>query len=307
VVQSWHSTDAMKELLAKFEIFLLTQQGASPATAHAYMTDLGQLFRFLEEPNSVQHITKTQLIDFLHSLKVRGCTARTMARKVASLKAFFGWAASHHSMPNPAVLLVTPKLEKRLPVYLTETEVHQLLGAAHADGSPQAIRNALLLSILYAGGLRISELIHISWQDIRLEERLLKVKGKGCKERFVPLPDAIIEQIILYKNTYFLQFTQQHGECSMLFPVLYGGKARAISRQAVWIILKQLCRSSGITRKISPHTLRHSLATHLLQQGANLRSLQTLLGHENIETVEIYTHLETEHLRKVYDKKHPRS
>jgi integrase/recombinase XerD len=300
-------SSSMKDILAKFEVYLLTQQGASPATLSAYMTDLRQLFSFLEEPSDIGSITKTHLIDFLQSLKVHGCTARTMARKVASLKAFFGWVALHYNCANPAHLLVTPKLEKRLPIYLTETEVQQLLTTAYTDTSPHASRNSLLLSILYAGGLRISELTVLCWKDVRLEEALLHVNGKGNKERLVPLPEAVIKQLLLYKTTYFAHFVQAHGSCDYIFPVLYSGAVRPISRQAVWVILKQLCHASGIMRKISPHTLRHSLATHLLQQGAHLRSLQTLLGHENISTVEVYTHLETAHLRKVYDKKHPRS
>lgn len=297
----------MNELLTKFEVYLLTQQLASPATLSAYMTDLRQLFSFLDEPSDIRSITKTDLIDFLQSLKVHGCTARTMARKVASLKAFFGWTAQQLNCSNPAHLLVSPKLEKRLPIYLTEAEVQQLLTTACTDTAPHALRNSLLLSMLYAGGLRISELTNLCWTAIRVDEALLQVKGKGNKERLIPLPDSIIQQMLTYRQNYFAHFVQEHGECPYIFPVFYGGTARPISRQAVWVILKQLCHASGIKRKISPHTLRHSLATHLLQQGAHLRSLQTLLGHENIATVEVYTHLDTSHLRTVYDKKHPRS
>jgi integrase/recombinase XerD len=196
-----------------------------------------------------------------------------------------------------------------LPRFLTEKEVEALFVSACNDTSLLGVRNKIMLYLLYVTGVRISELIRLTLADFDQERGLFKVIGKGSKERFVPLPQAILAPFHEYLNTTYnqLRISKQPSTAGYLFPIKYAGKIKHITRQSLWKILKELCKKAGIDKRVSPHTLRHSLATHLLQKGADLRALQLLLGHESIATVQIYTHVQTDHLRAIYDKKHPRA
>ncbi|MBI2774890.1 tyrosine recombinase [Candidatus Dependentiae bacterium] len=300
----------MKSVLAKFEAYLLTEKRVSKNTFAAYQSDLGQFVQFLQN-NTIElaNVTGDHLKLFLHFLKGQEIGARSMARKISTLKLFFRWANERLSWNVQANQLRAPKLEKKLPTYLKPSEIEQLLQAAHADNSLHGKRNSVMLYLLYATGMRISELINLELAHLQLESALIYVLGKGGKGRLVPIPEHITSMIRNYIDTVRPQLmaAEMINGTPFLFPVLYGKVAKPISRQSFWMILNELCERAGIKKSISPHMLRHSLATHLLQQGANLRSLQMLLGHENLATVEIYTHLEKSHVRKVYDKKHPRA
>ncbi len=295
-------------ILQQFEVYLLTEKRVSLNTVAAYKNDIEQVVAFLQEQEkSFETITIDDVKSFLRHLKDSKISARSMARKISSLKSFFKWAHAACGWPDIAIDLVLPKIEKKLPHYLSEEQVERLFLVAEQDTSAHGMRNKTMLSLLYVSGMRISELTNVQIADIHFDTGFIAVRGKGGKGRMVPLGTAMLAMLQQYLQTIHKQFTERYGkpvEC--LFPVLYGGCANPITRQSLWIILRRMCIRAGITA-ISPHKLRHSLATHLLKRGANLRSLQLLLGHENLSTVEIYTHVETSYLRKVYDKKHPRA
>jgi len=290
----------MKVYVEQFFTYLLTQKCVSANTFAAYKADMLQFLSFLQTQSLLDaQLTSKELKLFLYSLKQASLSARSMSRKISTLKLFFTFAAEQGLMANLAQQLKFPKLEKKLPLYLNEAEIETLLQCAQVDTSTYAQRNKVMLYLLYVTGLRISELTSLKITAIQWDTGFLRVDGKGGKQRMVPLPIPIV--------TLLKEYVGAAKPAHFLFPIKYAGTVRPITRQAFWGILKQLCKKAGINRSVSPHQLRHSLATHLLHRGADLRSLQMLLGHENISTVQIYTHVETSHLRQVYDKKHPRS
>jgi len=295
----------------KFEAYLLTEKRVSQNTFTAYKRDVAQFTDYLRRKKIALEDAKVadikQFLQYLHKQKV---TARTMARKISTLKAFFGYAHRYLGWDHIAQDISFPKIDKTLPSYLPEDEVEKLLNVADRDRNAIGVRNKVMLYVLYVTGMRISELTHLKLSDIHFDTGFIAVHGKGGKGRMVPLPEPIQQMLKAYINTAhksFLVRKKRKLSTEYLFPVCYGGKMKPISRQAFWNILKHLWAKTGIKRTISPHKLRHSLATHMLKNGADLRSLQMLLGHENLSTVQIYTHLETSYLRKIYDKKHPRS
>jgi integrase/recombinase XerD len=294
----------MKAYCDQFFSYLLTEKRVSLNTFNAYKTDILQLLHFLEKKEiTSQQLSLKDLKFFLQELK-NSCSATSMARKISSLKLFFSFAHEKGQLPNLGVQLTFPKLEKKIPHYLTEQEIETLLAVADQDKTPHGIRNKIMLYLLYVTGLRISELTHLTTSSILWDSGFLQVEGKGGKQRMIPLPMPMTD--LLKKYCEELSEKKEH-KSIYLFPILYAGTVRPITRQAFWGILKKLWKKTGIAKSISPHQLRHSLATHLLQRGADLRSLQLLLGHENLSTVQIYTHVEKSHLRTIYDKKHPRS
>lgn len=292
----------------KFETYLLTEKCVSPHTFAAYKNDIDQFHAFLKDKSiTLEEATVADLKLFLSWLSDKGLSPRTRSRKISSLKLFYTYIHKEFGIANRAQDLTFPKLEKRLPSYLSEEEVDALLSVVDTANSQQGLRNKTMLYLLYVTGMRISEMISLEVSDIHFDTALLSVIGKGDKGRMIPLPDFILKIIKEYLNTVHTSFVEKHKNVPYLFPVIYGKKIKPISRQAFWMILKQLWAKTGIKKSIFPHKLRHSFATHMLKEGADLRSLQLLLGHENVSTVQIYTHVETSYLRLVYDKKHPRS
>lgn len=298
----------MMSIINAFGAYLLTEKRVAYNTHAAYMHDLKQLHMFMHKNNlALSTIQEEQVREFLLYLKDRCSvnTARSMARKISTLNMFFKWAKKAGHVQN-VIVMVMPKIEQTLPSYLTEQDIKQLLDVADRDNTAQGKRNAVIIYLLYASGLRISELTNLKISQIDFQEGVLIVHGKGGKGRIVPIPYSVIEKINDYIATVHAQFVHTYGDTDYLFPVFYSNKIKPLSRQSCWLLLRSLCQLAGI-QCIGPHQLRHSLATHLLKKGADLRSLQLLLGHENIATVQVYTHIETSHLRKIYDKKHPRS
>ena len=314
--------------LTAFETYLLTERRISKNTFFAYKNDIDQLVDFLKlKKVSLERVTKVHLKNFLKFLKNQNLKAKTLSRKISSIKLFFKFLNKRFDIQNRAESLIFPKLEQRLPVYLTEEEIQKLLTAANKDGTAKGIRNKVMIYLLYATGMRVSELVNLTIDQIHFDTGFLRVLGKGNKERLVPLPENVLELLKFYlKNVYykflpkgrFFKFEEDEKqknfilnsniqEDNYLFITIYRSKAKHLTRQAFWMLLKKILILSGIKKKVSPHSLRHSLATHLLKNGANIRSLQMLLGHEQLATVQIYTHLENSQLRKIYDAKHPRS
>jgi integrase/recombinase XerD len=293
-----------------FEMFLLTEKRVSQNTFSAYRRDINQFLQFLSaEKQTLKQCCKSHLKKFLRTLKSQGITAKTLARKISSLKLFFSFLEDRFDVENKAASLVSPKIEKKLPVYLTEEEMKLLFDAAGKDNSYRGVRNKVMLSLLYATGMRVSELVSMKLDQIHFDTAFVTIIGKGNKERMAPVTQNALDLLRFYIDTVHRKLLpgNEKSKIIFLFPVSYQDKIKPISRQQFWSILKKIISKAGITKNISPHSLRHSLATHLLKKGANIRLLQVLLGHEQLTTVQIYTHLEKSHLRKVYDKKHPRA
>jgi site-specific recombinase XerD len=301
----------MEALITRFESYLIAEKRVSHNTFDAYKRDIAQYAGYLKNNNiSLEAATIAEVKNFLQFLHERSITPRSMARKISSLKTFYSYLHQHHNFDHHARDIAMPKLEKKLPQYLSEQEIEQLLAATEKDETPLGLRNKVMVYLLYVSGMRITELVSLKKSAIHFDTGLVSVTGKGGKDRMVPLPQETLTLLRDYFENVYPRLLTQSGvvvESEFAFPIFYGKKAKHISRQAFWVILKKIVRESGLQSFVSPHKLRHSLATHLLKKGADLRSLQLLLGHEQLSTVQIYTHLETEHLRDVYDKKHPRS
>jgi integrase/recombinase XerD len=299
--------------LTSFEMYLLTEKRISQNTFVAYRKDVEQLLSFLNEnKQTLLSCGKPQLKKFLRTLKNNGISAKSLSRKISSLKLFFSFLHERFDFVNKASSLIFPKVEQRFPVYLTEEELQKLFDAANKDNSYRGIRNKVMLSLLYATGMRVSEMVNITINHLHFDTGFVTIVGKGSKERMVPIPQNVQELLRFYIDTIYKKLLPKNidvltNQAQYLFPVVYKQKIKPLSRQLFWVALKKIIAKSDITKNISPHTLRHSLATHLLKKGANIRLLQVLLGHEQLTTVQIYTHLENSKLRDEYDKKHPRA
>ncbi|MCX5922004.1 MAG: tyrosine-type recombinase/integrase [Candidatus Dependentiae bacterium] len=297
-------------LITKFHTYLLTEKRVASNTFSAYKRDIDQFMTYLASRKvTLDSVTIADVKEFLRHMKDTLClSARSITRKISSLKVLFSYMHEHLGLPNVAEDLIFPKVEKNLPNYLNEQEVQQLLMAANHDQTDIGVRNKVIVYLLYVSGMRVSELINVQLSHLHFDTGFIDVLGKGGKMRMVPVPAPMLTLLQEYLNTVHGTFTKNGSRSTdYLFPIFYAGKIKPITRQAVWVILNQLCKKSGLNRTVFPHQLRHSLATHMFKNGVDLRSLQMLLGHETIATVQIYTHVETSHLRKVYDKKHPRS
>jgi integrase/recombinase XerD len=306
-----------ERIFHKFEAYLLTERRISINTLQAYRRDIGQLLEFLrvhQGNKSLQAVMAEDLKAFLASLHSSGLSATSMARKISAIKTFFGYLNQQFEWKNLSLELHIPKTEKKLPHYLSENDIKALFKIADKDMSHNAFRNKTMLFLMYATGVRVSELINIKLSDIHYDTGFISIGGKGGKQRMVPIAQPVCAMIKQYADTIIPIHVDKKRKIrnggsgqQYLFSTQYGGKIKPMTRQAFWVIVKDLWEKTGIDRTISPHQLRHSLATHMLKRGADLRSLQMILGHENLSTVQIYTHVEKSYLRKVYDKRHPRS
>lgn len=298
---------------ALFQTYLLTEKRLSRNSVSAYMTDIKQLdaYSTVQFKLSFAHLSGDQLKQYIRFLHITKQQPRTIARKISAFKVLYAFLVERHGCQNSAAVLVMPKISKTLPVYLTHDEIKTLIEAAMKDDSIKGRRNLMMLQLLYATGLRITELIMLRSENVHFDTGFLNIVGKGGRQREIPIPLSISQQLYTYWRKIVPQLLLEAAAIGaakhLLFPSVRNGTVTAITRQAFWGILKKLLITSGITKNVSPHTLRHSLATHLLQAGADIRSLQLWLGHEQMSTVEIYTHLDKTMVRKSYDKKHPRA
>ncbi len=302
-----------QDLVAQFHAYLLTEKRVSNNTFLAYKRDIDQLIIYLDQSAlSVAGLTKKQLGDFIKTLKDQGLTAKTLSRKISSFKIFFSFLAQSFKISDLGKSLIFPTIEKTLPSYLTEPEVERLLLAANADTTNKGIRNKVMLYMLYATGVRVSELVNLTVDQLQFDTGFVKIIGKGGKERMIPVPRNILELLRFYLDHVYYKLhptlrEQRTKKTMYLFAAVYDNQIKPLSRQSFWMALKKILSNAAITKNVSPHSLRHSLATHLLEKGADLRSLQMLLGHQSLATVQIYTHLGKSQVRKIYDKKHPRA
>lgn len=293
------------EYATKFEAYLLTEKRVADNTFEAYKKDIAQLCDFLDDKQFAA-ISIDDLKQFLKKHHDQGLSARSLARKISTLKAFFRYLNNRFDIENIAKDLRFPRLEKKLPRYLTEQEIKDLFTQAEKDRSALGQRNKVMLYLMYVSGMRVSELVNLKTSSIQFDMGVIHVSGKGGKQRIVPVSHGMIKMLADYVQQVHPHLVKNQ-KADFLFPVIYGKKVRCLTRQSFWSIIKKIWKKTGNQKDVSPHQLRHSLATHMLKNGADLRSLQMLLGHENVATVQIYTHVEKSHLRDVYDKKHPRS
>jgi integrase/recombinase XerD len=283
---------------------LIVEKGLSRNTIEAYSRDLRGFSIFLEKNGGSDPLTVSpeKIIMYFKSLREEKLSPRSLGRSISALKGFFKFLLQEGVLEeNPLRHLRTPRVTPRLPEILTRDDFEQIIRRVKAE-KPSGLRDRAMLELLYATGLRVSELVHLSLQDIDLNVGYLRTRGKGSKERIVPIGRTAIRVLKDYLRGRGHSSTPRP-QGRALFP---GRGGREITRQAFWKILRRYAAAAGIRKKITPHTLRHSFATHLLEGGADLRSVQSMLGHADIATTQIYTHVSREHLKKVHQTYHPR-
>jgi integrase/recombinase XerD len=292
-------------LLERFADFLALEQGASPRTSEAYLRDVERLAQFARVKGAVSPIdvTSRTLRDFVYHLKDVGLAPASIRRNISAVRTYFRFLMGDGLVVrDPSERLETPKRWRTLPEVLSVDEITRLLAAPTFD-EPLAFRDRAMLELAYGAGLRVSEWISLSTRDVMLEEALVRVFGKGSKERLVPIGRSAIGAVALYVRELRPRLERGEGK-GMLF---LNARGRPLTRMGAWKILRRYVDIAGITKHVSPHTLRHSFATHLLEGGADLRAVQEMLGHADISTTQIYTHVDREYLRKVHRQYHPRA
>lgn len=304
----------MEESFRTFLNYLTVEKGSSPNTVAAYRNDLAQLLEYATSVRADGHRLKEWsqvgqqfLSDYVVSLYERGYSNTTVARKIASVKSFFNFLVEEGEVTqNPTENLSSPRVGRSLPKALSIEEVQRLLEEPlKAAGTPEGMRDTAMLELLYASGLRVSELTNLDVRDVNTAERYVRCLGKGSKERVVPLHRKAVDAVRTYVREARPRLLGPHktGETALFV----NRRGERLTRQGLWLILKGYARQAGITGTITPHTLRHSFATHLLAGGASLRNVQELLGHASISTTQVYTHLTGDHIREEYDHAHPRA
>lgn len=294
-------SDRIKEYMD----YLRIERGLAVNTIQGYKKDLELFTAWIEEnvPNeSPNKITTSSIQDFLYQ-RSKSVKSSTMNRCLASLRGFFAFLHfSEWRTDNPMDLIDSPKSERRLPEVLSIEEIDAMV--AEIDLSqPQGERNRSIIELLYGCGLRVSELINLRISDLFFDEGFIRIEGKGSKQRLVPIAPITQKYINIYLNEIRVHHTIQPEATDIVF---LNRRGRMLTRYMVFIIVKELAEKAGIKKKVSPHTFRHSFATHLLENGADLSAIQQMLGHESITTTEIYTHLGTKHLEKALLQYHPR-
>lgn len=296
----------MKHQIEDFLHFIIVEKGLAKNTIESYRRDLTKYTLYLEkveQVTSLNEVTRTIIMNYLFMLREQGRAATTIARTIASIRAFHQFLLREKVTTNdPTVHIETPKQDRRLPKVLSSEEVEALLSAPHSS-TPIDFRNKAMLELLYATGMRVSELCSLKLQDIHLTMGFVRCIGKGNKERIIPigqLANVALDKYLQHARDKLLKkkqhdhlFVNHHGE--------------SISRQGFWKILKKISNTAKIEKELTPHTLRHSFATHLLENGADLRAVQEMLGHADISTTQIYTHVTKTRLKDVYTHFHPRA
>lgn len=300
--------DAHSDWVQKFLDYMFVQKKCSELTYKAYECDLRQFERFLEDRGiaflAVNEMIARQFLHFLAEGKVY--KRKTIARKVGALKSFYKYLFRNHWIQeNPWQNLKTPKKEKKLPHFLDENQMERLLDTVSQPDNFEELRDRVILELLYSSGMRIGELVGLKVQDVKLEDKTVLILGKGKKERHSvigPLAKKAIQEYFHHRKTL-----GERAYPAPETPLLINRYGRKLSDQTIRRLLKNYLKKAGLDPSLTPHSIRHSFATHLLNHGAHLRAVQELLGHKNISTTQIYTHVTTERLQNVYDRAHPLS
>jgi len=290
--------------LDRFGDFLTLEQGTSPNTLEAYRRDVERLVEFATVKGAAApfDVTSRLLRDFVYHLKDLGLSPASIRRNISAIRTYFKFLLADGALTrDPSERLETPKRWRTLPEVLTVDEVSRLLAAPTLD-DPLVFRDRAMLELAYGAGLRVSEWITVGVRDVLMEDRLVRVFGKGSKERLVPIGRTAIGAVATYTRELRPKLEKGSGK-GVLF---LNARGEPLTRMGAWKILRRYVERAGITKAVSPHTLRHSFATHLLEGGADLRAVQEMLGHADISTTQIYTHIDRDYLRKVHRQFHPR-
>lgn len=301
----------MREAISNFLDYLTVEKGLSQNTIEAYRNDLQQLGDFMQEEAKKLGVippwaafNRQSMLSYLLALKERSYAPATVARKVAAVKSFFSFMVSEGIMKtNPIEGVGSPKIGKALPKPISISQVRRLLEQPVKLAGSDAKRDRAMLELLYASGMRVSELVSLNLDDIDIEGGYVRCFGKGHKERLIPIHQqaaSVVEDYIKENRSRLVHSKDERA-------LFVNARGERLTRQGLWQILKEYAKSAELGADITPHTLRHSFATHMLNGGADLRSVQELLGHANITTTQVYTHLTTEHIRSSYEKAHPRA
>ena len=294
-----------EQALTDYKYYLRIERGLSDNSVQAYVRDIRKFAEYLEDTEQKTlpvKISETEVREFVYQTS-NLISARSQARLISGLRSFFDYLIfEDYRSDNPTDLIESPKLGRKLPDTLSEEDIDAIFSQIDRS-TPEGERNRAMLETLYSCGLRVSEMIELKISDLFFEEGFIRVIGKGSKQRFVPVNDHIITLIDNYRSLVRSGVPVQKQFEDTLF---LNRRGRQISRNMVFMILKELVQKAGVKKKVSPHTLRHSFATHLLQNGADLRAIQQMLGHESITTTEIYMHVDRAYLKKVMEKFHPR-
>lgn len=296
----------MNDDLEDYLRFAQVERGLSQNTISSYRQDLSEYLTFLQKEKQTSWQVDPYLVDsFLASQKDLGKATASITRMISSLRRFYKWLLRNERIErDPLVKIDSPKKERRLPIALSHQELDDLLAAPNI-AKPLGLRDRAILETLYATGMRVSELIALKESDLHEELNLIRVLGKGSKERLVPITDVALSWIAKYQNDVRSRQILKKGKYSeYLFLNAHAGQ---LTRQAIWQMIKKYCQQVGITKNVTPHTLRHTFATHLLENGADLRVVQEILGHSDISTTQIYTNLSQKHILEVYKQAHPRA
>lgn len=295
----------IENIKKRFDIYLRVEKGLSLNTAASYCRDVEHLLQFAAQSNkSAESITLQDLEEFVCTLHDLGISPRSQARIISGIKSFYKFLKMERIVEsNPTQLLPAPRIGRHLPEVLTLDEIDRMIACIDLS-KPQGQRNRAIIEVLYGCGLRVSELIELRLSQIFEQEEYITVIGKGDKQRLVPISQEALTQINLYLEQTRSNQVAKRGCEDILFLNRRGGM---LTRVMIFYIVKELCQLAGIRKTVSPHTLRHSFATHLLEGGANLRAIQQMLGHESIETTEIYVHIDRSTLRQEILTHHPRN
>jgi integrase/recombinase XerD len=292
-----------KEVEAFLE-YAQVEKGLASNSIESYRRDLDKFLSWLKKENlTLEEITRDQVRDFLATLYEQNLSAKSVARHLVSLRVFFRFLLKDRRLEtDPSTELEAPRLEQSLPRHLSGEEVEKLLAQPDCT-TPAGLRDTAMLEVLYATGLRVSELVNIRWEDFDLNLGVLRCLGKGGKERLVPVGKSGLSAVEAYARGARATFAKKPGEARLFL----NHRGAGLSRVGFWKILSAYGRKAGLTTHLTPHVVRHSFATHLLERGADLRSIQLMLGHSDISTTQIYTHVMKERLRQVYATHHPRA
>jgi integrase/recombinase XerD len=296
--------DGRAFLLERFQEYLALEDGASPRTLEAYGRDLQRMTVWcgVKAVSAPAALTPALLRDFVYHLKDIGLSPASIRRSVSAMRTYFKFMIGEGQIQtDPTERLETPRKWRTLPEVLTVDEVGRVLGAISLD-EPLVFRDRAMLELAYGAGLRVSEWIDLGVQDLMLEDGALRVFGKGAKERLVPIGRAAIGAVGIYLRELRPRLERGEGKGRLFL----NARGKPLSRMGAWKILRKYVKLAGIEKHVSPHTLRHSFATHLLEGGADLRAVQEMLGHADISTTQIYTHVDREYLRSVHKQFHPR-
>jgi len=288
-----------------FKAYMQLERSLSDNSVEAYLNDVEKLTGFLQATNTLKTPSDVELKDlqaFIKWVAELGMTQTSQARIISGIRAFYKYCLLEDvTKKDPTVLLEAPKLKRMLPDFLSFDEIEKIIAQIDLS-TPEGGRNKAIIETMYSSGLRVSEVVNLKLSQLYFDVGFIRVVGKGNKERLVPIGSSAIKFVNIYRHNIRVHLPVQPGEEDLVF---LNRRGHRLSRVMIFLIIKDLVKKAGITKSISPHTFRHSFATHLIEGGADLRAVQEMLGHESITTTEIYTHLDREFLRKTLEKYHP--